>query len=222
MNSSEVMEMLANLGAIITNSHIVLTSGRHTSTYINKDALYLHTEPTSRLCQLMADNLDASQIDVVVGPVVGSVVLCQWIAHHLNAKRSSGEILSLYADKEGVGADKRLFFHRGHENFIRGKNVLVVEDVLVTGGTARKVVELVRRYGGNVVGLSVLCNRGDVRSEDVGGVPVHALAYISLDSWAEEECPLCRQGVPINTEVGQGKAFLAKRQNVNDRSDLTG
>jgi orotate phosphoribosyltransferase len=214
MNDSEIMQILAEFRAIITNSHIVLTSGRHTSTYINKDALYLHPQPTSKLCQIMASNYDANQIDVVVGPVLGGIILAQWVSYHFNTNRSLGETLALYAEKEGIGAEKQLFFNRGYGSLVSEKNVLVVEDVLVTGGSAYKVIELVRGLGGNVVGLSVLCNRGGVRSEDVGGVPIHALANVTFDSWTEEECPLCRQGVPINTEVGKGKAFLAKQQRI--------
>lgn len=212
MNSQDVLQLLTDVQAIIANSHIVLTSGRHTSAYVNKDALYLHPQPTSTCCQLIANAYDARQIDAVVGPVLGGIILAQWVAYHLNVSRSTGETLALYAEKEGSGAEKRLFFSRGYGPLVAGKNVLVVEDVLVTGGSARKVIELVRSQGGKVVGLSALCNRGGVRPEDVGGVPLQALSQISFASWAEEECPLCRQGVPINTEVGKGRAFLTRQR----------
>ena len=204
MNSAEIMQMLADIGAITINSHVVLTSGRHTATYIDKDVLYLHTELTSKLCQAMANNYDADQIDVVVGPVMGGVVICQWVAYHLDTRRSSGEILSINAQREGIGVDKRLFFNSGQEKFISGKNVLVVEDILVTGSTTRKVIELVRSWGGNVVGLGAIVNRGDIEPEDVGGVPIYALAQVGIETWTEVECPLCKQRVPINTEIGWG------------------
>src|SRR5947209_11247159 len=131
-----IMQVFANAGAIITDSHFVYTSGRHSSVYINKDALYLHTETISTLCQLMARPYNADQIDVVVGPVLGGIVLSQWVAHHLNANRSSGETLAIYAEKEGDGPDKRFVFHRGYDRYIAGKNILVVEDVLTSGGSA--------------------------------------------------------------------------------------
>jgi orotate phosphoribosyltransferase len=212
MNDPEIMRIFTEVGAIISDSHVVYSSGRHSSVYINKDALYLHTQVISTLCQLMARPYNADQVDMVVGPVLGGIVLSQWVAHYLNTKRISGETLAVYAEKEDDGPDKTFSFHRGYDKHIPGKNILVVEDVLTTGGSARQVIELVRRHGGNVVGLSALCNRGDVQPEDVGDVPIHTLVTISLETYTEAECPFCQQHIPINTEVGKGRAFLAKQK----------
>src|ERR1700730_8875975 len=100
MNDPAIMQLFADVGAIISYSHFVYSSGRHSSVYINKDALYLHTQTISKLCQLMAlPYNNGDQIDVVVGPVLGGIVLSQWIAHHLNVRRSSGETLAVYAEK---------------------------------------------------------------------------------------------------------------------------
>jgi orotate phosphoribosyltransferase len=211
MNDPKIMHLFADVGAIISNSHFVYTSGRHSSVYINKDAVYVHTETISELCRLLARPFNAHQVDVVVGPVLGGIVLAQWVAHHLNTRRSFGETLAVYAEKGADGVDKQFTFTRGYDKYIAGRNVLVVEDVLTTGGSARQVVELVRQYGGNVLGLSALCNRGQVQSEAVGGVPIRTLISIPLETYSEEECPFCRQNIPINTELGKGKAFLAKR-----------
>ena len=211
MNNDAVMQMLTKVSAVITNTHVVYTSERHGNAYINKDALYTHTKETSELCKLMADQYDADKIDVVIGPIIGGVVLSQWIAYHLNNKRKSGETLSLYAEKEGEGEDKNLVIKRGYDAHIPGKNVLVVEDILTTGGSARKCIEAVQALGGNVVALSALCNRGGITAKDVCNVTIHALTNITMDSWAEKDCPLCKEKVPINTNVGKGKIFLSKR-----------
>ena len=212
MNDPKIMQMFTNVGAIVTDSHFVYSSGRHSSVYVNKDALYLHTGVISTLCQEMARPYDADQIDVVVGPILGGIVLSQWVAHHLNTRRSSGETLAVYAEKEGDGPDKSFLFRRGYDSYIPGKNILVVEDVLTTGGSARQVIELVRKHGGNVIGLSALCNRGSVQPQDVGNVPIHTLITLPLETFAEAECPFCRQHIPVNTELGKGKAFLANQQ----------
>jgi orotate phosphoribosyltransferase len=215
VNDPKILQMFADVGAIISDSHFVYSSGRHSSVYINKDALYLHTETISWLCQLMAQPYDANQVDVVVGPVLGGIVLSQWFAHYLNATRSSGETLAVYAEKGADSAglnDKQFFFSRGYDKYIAGKNILVVEDVLTTGGSARQVIELVRQHDGHVIGLSALCNRGNVKPEDVGNVAIQALVKISLETYAAEACPFCQQQVPINTELGKGKAFLARRE----------
>jgi orotate phosphoribosyltransferase len=212
MNDPKIMQMFADAGAIVSDSHFVYTSGRHSSAYVNKDALYLHPTIISELCRKMAEPYDADQIDVVVGPVIGGVVLSQWVAHHLNQRRSSGETLAVFAEKGSDSVDKQFAFHRGYSDFIADQNVLMVEDVLTTGGSARQVIELVRHHGGNIMGLSALCNRGSVESKDVSGVPIHALVSLTLQTYSADECPLCQQNVPVNTKLGKGRAFLAQQK----------
>jgi orotate phosphoribosyltransferase len=213
MNDPEIMQLFSAAGAIISNSHFVYSSGRHSSVYINKDALYLHTGIIARLCAEMARSYNADEIDAVVGPALGGIVLSQWVTHALNERRTSGETLAVYAEKEGDGPDKTFVFQRGYDKYVADKNILVVEDILTTGGSARQVIEAVRKQGGNVIGLSALCNRGSVQSTDVGNVPLHQLIAITLETFAENECPFCQQGVPINTQLGKGRAFLAKTRN---------
>src|SRR5262249_8655629 len=138
MNEPKIMQMFADAGAVVTDSHFVYTSGRHSSIYINKDALYLRPATISALCELMARPYDHQPIDVVVGPVLGGIVLSQWVAHHLNARVAGRDVLAAYAEKEGEGPTKTFAFHRGYENIISGKNILIVEDLLTTGGSVRK------------------------------------------------------------------------------------
>jgi orotate phosphoribosyltransferase len=212
MNDPKVMQMFADAGAIVSDSHFVYTSGRHSSVYVNKDMLYVHTELISDLCERMAHSYVADQIDVVVGPVLGGIVLAQWVAHHLNMRRSTGETLAIFAEKGSDGVNKQFAFNRGYDQYLAGSTVLIVEDVLTTGGSVRQVVELIRAHGGNILGISALCNRGNVQPEDVSGVPIHALIDITLQTYSEEECPFCKQQIPINTKLGKGKAFLARQQ----------
>ena len=213
MNDPGIMQMFVDAGAIITESHFVYNSGRHSSVYINKDALYLHTGIISQLCQSMAQPYVADEIDVVIGPVLGGIVLSQWTTQALNGKRTAGETLAVYAEKE-QGSDQAFAFYRSYDKYIPGKNILVVEDILTTGGSVRRVIELVRRHGGRVVGVSALCNRGNVQPKDVGDVPINTLITLNLETYAEENCPFCEQHVPINTDVGKGRIFLAKQRTV--------
>ena len=114
----------------------------------------------------------------------------------------------MYADKDG----DNFVIKRGYDKLIAGKNILVVEDVLTTGGSVRKVIEAVRALGGNVIGLGVLCNRGGVTAQDVANALIFALVNVKMDAWSPVDCPLCAQGVPINTNVGKGREFLALKK----------
>jgi orotate phosphoribosyltransferase len=88
--------------------------------------------------------------------------------------------------------------------------VLVVEDILTTGGSARLVVEAVAAAGGTVVGVGALCNRGGVSAQQIGAPVLFSLSTVPMESFAAEECPLCAAGVPVNTRVGKGAAFVAR------------
>lgn len=220
MTEQEVLELLEKVGAVITDSHIVYTSGKHGTAYVNKDAVYPHTWETSLLCQAIADHFANDNVEVVIAPAVGGVILSQWVAYHLcrpsppkfvrDLYPAGRKVLGVYAEKADSG--ETFIIKRGYDKLVAGKRVLVVEDVLTTGGSARKVVEAVRAIGGNVIGLGVLCNRGGITPQDVADVPkLFALINVKLDAYDEVDCPLCAKGIPINTDVGKGREFLARK-----------
>jgi len=209
MNEQEVLQVLGNVGAVIADSHIVYTSGKHGTAYVNKDAVYPHTKETSDLCRAIAKQFADDCVEVVIAPAIGGVILSQWTARHLS-EITGREVLGVYAEKAESGDS--FIIKRGYDKILAGQNVLVVEDVLTTGGSAKKVVEATRTLGGNIVGLGVLCNRGGITPEDVANPPkLFALVDVKLDAWDEVDCPLCTQSVPINTDVGKGKEYLARR-----------
>jgi len=211
VTEQEVQEVMIEAGAIL-QGHFVLASGKHGDTYVNKDAIYPDTGTISRLCWELTYIFGpifqlGTRRRVVIAPAVGGVILSQWVADHLTTLLDR-KVLSLYADK---GDDGGFVIKRGYEEIIPDSDVLVGEDVLTTGKSARQVVEAVRAHGGNVIGVGALCNRGRVTAKDLGGVPkLHALLNIDLESWPEEACPLCQSEIPINTNVGKGKEYLAR------------
>ncbi|MBI3535527.1 MAG: phosphoribosyltransferase [Deltaproteobacteria bacterium] len=203
------IKLLSSVGALIIDSHIVYTSGKHGSAYVNKDAIYPHTELTSNLCKKIAEHFSNKEIEVVIAPVIGGVILSQWVAYHLSQIRHK-EVFGVYAEKLGSGDG--FVIKRGYDKIVNGRNVLVVEDVLNTGGSVKKVVKAVRSIGGKIIGLGAFCNRGGVSHQEVGDVPeIFSLFNIKLDAWEETKCPLCKSGVPINIEVGKGREYLAKK-----------
>lgn len=208
MTEEGALRLLFDAGAVITDSHFVYTSDKHGSAYVNKDTVYPHTKTTSALCRAIAEQFVGDNVDAVIAPAVGGVILSQWVAYHLS-ELTSREVLGVYAEKSEDGGT--FIIKRGYDKLIVGKRVLVVEDVLTTGGSAKKVVEATRAIGGDVVGLGVLCNRGGITAKDVAEVPtLFALTNVPLDAYAEAECPLCADGVPINTNIGKGREFLQK------------
>lgn len=212
MTEQEVLQVLSEVGAVIIDNHIVYTSGKHGTAYVNKDAVYPHTKETSRLCRTIAEQFANDKVETVIAPAIGGVILSQWTAHHLS-EITGREVLGVYAEKVEVENDDGFAIKRGYDKLVVGKNVLVVEDVLTTGGSAKKVIEATRAIGGKVVGLGVLCNRGEITPQDVADVPkLTALVNVKLDAYDEATCPLCEQNIPINTDVGKGREFLERKQ----------
>lgn len=209
---TQIVEILKSVGAVITDSHIVGTSGRHMSVYINKDALYPHVELTSKVGEMFAQKYKDQDIEVVVAPAVGGTILSQWTAYHLS-KFKNKEILSAYTEKDkgtlAGASESEQVFRRGYDKIVAGKKALVIEDLTTTGMSVKKVVEAVKVVGGTVVGVCVMVNRDpDHVNSEMMGVPFSSLGVLKAESFAEEECPLCKAGVPINTSVGHGKKYL--------------
>ena len=120
---NEVIEILTKVGAILPQSHFVGTSGLHMDTYVNKDFLYPHTKETSEVCRLFADKFKDENIEVVVGPALGGIILSQWTAYHLS-EICGKEILGIYTEKSPEGGQ---IYTRGYDSYVKGKRVLVVE-----------------------------------------------------------------------------------------------
>ena len=204
---SAVLELLNSHGAVIQQTHVVYTSGRHGNAYINKDAIYPHTRAISELCRMLATHFNSVEIDVVAAPALGGIALSQWTTHHLNT--ATHEVVAVYAEK---GVDETFEFRRGYDGLLANRRVLVVEDVLTTGTSLKSVIRAVRVHGGEIVGIGAICNRGKVTGPlvDFAG-PIVSLCELELESWDMSDCPLCRRGVPINTSVGKGREFLLTR-----------
>jgi orotate phosphoribosyltransferase len=206
MDQAVLFKQLDDVNAIIRNSHIVYTSGQHGSVYVNKDAVYPYVDTVSDICKEFAHEFDGFCIDCVVGPAMGGIILAQWTASHCVTSQVRAP-LAFFAEKEG----EIFVFRRGYDKLLLGKKVLVVEDILTTGGSVKRLVEAIRKLGGEVIGVAAICNRGGVTAEDLGVPVLYCLLSVDLESWTEEECPLCKAGVPINTEVGKGREYLARK-----------
>lgn len=208
MTEEEVLDVLERVGAFRAG-HFVYTSGRHGDKYINKDALYPFTKETSQLCHAMAELFKDLNVEVVIGPAIGAAILAQWVAHHLTEIKGQN-VSAVYADKDGLGG---FVVRRGYDRIIAGKNTLVVEDLVTTGGSVKKTIEAANSAGAKIVGVTVLANRGGVTPDMIGKAPnFKPLLNVHLESWEEKDCPMCARGVPVSADVGHGKEFLAHKR----------
>lgn len=201
-------EILRARGAILTEGHFVYTSGKHGPAYVNKDAITPYTCDVSDLCGAIAQRCAHKRIEAVLAPAVAGVVLSQWTAFHLT-RLTNVEVLALYAEKAG---NDDFVIKRGFDKLITGKRALIVEDVLNDGKSAARVVAKAKQSGAHVLAVAALCNRGSVTAQQLDAPEMFALIDAPLDKYEANNCPLCQQGVPINTDLGHGREFLVQQK----------
>lgn len=181
---SDVLENLRSSGAL-KEGHFLLSSGRHSDRYVEKFDLLRQPAATSRACEGFADAFRDSSVDVVAGPTTGGIILAFEVARQLG-------VAAAYAERESDGSGRE--FRRG-TTFTPGSRVLVVDDILTTGGSVRETLEALQRHPVEVIGVGILVDRSGGKVEF--GVPLHALAKMQIETWEPEACPLCGEGVPL-------------------------
>lgn len=214
MEEKEVLEIFEKFG-VITTGHFVYTTWKHGSVYLAKQRIYKDMKTTYRLCLAIAKRFSGTPIDVVVGPESGAARLARLTAQCLSNMRGH-KVVNVSATKK---VKNEFALRYADRKKIKGRNVLVVEDILNTYTTVSKVVELVRHEGGFVVGIGAICDRSDPKHrKEIPSQPrTIALARMPLEVWDEEEClrtKLCAKGIPVNTDLGKGKEFLIKKNQV--------
>jgi orotate phosphoribosyltransferase len=207
--STNLLDILQRLGAVLTNDHFVYTSGKHGEVYINKDALYPHTRETSQVGRMLAELILANSLqpEVVVGPALGGIILSQWTAYHLSELLGK-EVLSVYTEKDD---QKNQVFTRNYDQLVAGKKVVVVEDIVTTAGSLKKTLESVRQAQGLVEAAVVMVNRNPEVTDELVGTKFLALANLPAEAWDESEIPDWLRARPINTKVGHGKKYLQSK-----------
>ena len=173
----EVEQALKESGALL-EGHFLLASGRHSQFYIEKFRLLEQPRLTSKLCAEIARRFENDGIETVVGPVTGGIILAFEVARILG-------IRAVYAERAEDGAGFAL--RRGFQ-LKAGEKCLVVEDIVTTGGSAQKVVELVRQNGGKIVGCALLVDRSNGALQ-IDAPRVESLLEMKVESWAPGQEP---------------------------------
>jgi orotate phosphoribosyltransferase len=182
MNENEVLNIFKKAGALL-EGHFLLTSGLHSPVYWEKFRVLQYPESTAQLCSLIARHYKDQKIQVVAGPTTGGVILAFEVAKQLGVR-------SAFAEKEGTSR----VFRRGF-TIKPGERVLIVDDILTTGGSVVEVIKAVNKVSGNIVGIGVMVNRSD--QEIDLGAPLYSCLKSAATTYKPDECPLCAERVPL-------------------------
>ena len=186
MGTDQVIRVFESRAALL-NGHFLLSSGLHSTRYL-QCALVLQDPATAeQLCAALAAQVREDErigpIDVVVAPALGGVIVAHEVARALGVR-------ALFTERQ----DGEMVLRRGFE-IASGERVLVVEDVVTTGGSTREVMAVVADRGGITVAAGSLIDRSG-GAVDLG-VPRHALAVLEVPTYVAGQCPLCQQGIPV-------------------------
>ena len=178
----ELYELLQKTGALL-EGHFVLSSGLHSDAYIQCARLLQHPQLAQAMCERLAARLReiAADVDVVIGPALGGVLVAHEVARALKVR-------ALYAERE----HEALTLRRGFA-LRPGERVFIVEDVVTTGLSARETAAVVKDHGGTVAGYGALICRGEAH----GLSPFVALWQPRPQLYAAATCPMCASDVPL-------------------------
>lgn len=189
LSENEVRAMFVESGAYLSG-HFLLSSGRHSDTYIEKFAALSNPAFTTRMCQELARRFAGQGVETVAGPLTGGMLLAYEVARYLGVR-------FIFPERDnGVMTFRRGFAVRP------GERLLVVEDVVTTGGSLQEVLAAVRERGAEVVGVGALVDRSQGRAGF--RCRFEALWQVDVASYTPEECPLCRAAAPFTKRGSRG------------------
>ena len=184
------IDLFTRSGALL-DGHFQLTSGLHSNQYFQCALVLQHPEYAAILCGQIADYFRDTGLDRVIAPAVGGIVV------GVETGRLLGRPNCFAERKEGVMTLRRGFSLR------KGERVLVVEDVVTTGGSVQEVIDLVRAAGAVPVGVGVIVDRSNGRAS-FGKLPLFACHRQEVVTWKPEDCPLCKEGKTVDKPGSRG------------------
>jgi len=181
LNREEILSIFKETGALL-EGHFILTSGLHSSAYFQCAKVFQYPWHAEKLCRDIADHYRDDQIDVVVSPAIGGIVVGQEIARLLGVR-------SIFTErKEGT-----MMLRRGFE-IKPGEKILVAEDVTTTGGSVKEVINVLKASGAELIGVTAVVDRSGGNA--VFDAPYFSLLQYEVTNHDPKDCPLCESGVP--------------------------
>jgi len=184
IKTEEVMKKFEQAGAI-QKGHFKLTSGVHSDTYIQCAQIMQHPEFMHNLCSELGKKFRGDDIDVIVGPAIGGIIMA-----HVMARVLGPWVRAIFTERE----NGKMTLRRSFE-IKEGEKVIVVEDVTTTGSSVREVIDIIKSRKGKVVGVGVLIDRSGGKVNF--GVKTEKLLTVDIKTYLPEECPLCKKGIPV-------------------------
>lgn len=182
VTSDHVIEMFRRVGALL-EGHFRLTSGLHSSGYLQCALVLQHPREAEACGAALAGRVLSLGARTVLSPALGGIVIGQEVGRGLNVR-------AIFAERQ----DGVLTLRRGF-TLSPGEKVLVVEDVVTTGGSTRETIALARAAGAEVVGAASIIDRSGGRLEI--DVPYVSLAALTVPTYQLEACPMCLAGLPV-------------------------
>ena len=187
MTDKEVLKCYEKTGGVL-KGHFLLTSGRHSDTYMQSAKLFVHPEEAVKIVSALAEKLAPYKPDMIVSPAVGGIILGYELSKQLG-------VTNIFAERE----NGEMTFRRGFA-LEKGMRVIVAEDVVTTGGSVKEVIALCEKLGANVVACASVVDRSNGKVEF--SVPYVPLLSMEVTSWEPDECPLCKAGAPAPYKPG--------------------
>ncbi|MBU0700490.1 orotate phosphoribosyltransferase [bacterium] len=167
----------------LLNGHFALSSGLHSGKYLQCAKILQYPIYATHFGASLAQRFKNQKVDAVIGPAIGGIIIAYEVARALGVR-------ALFAERE----EKEMRLRRGFE-IKKGERIIVVEDVITTGGSVREVVQLVQGVGGEVVGIGALLDRSE--GITIAGIKPAVLSTIKVETYDPQNCPMCKDKMPL-------------------------
>ena len=182
MTTDERLELFKKSGAFL-EGHFLLSSGLHSPQYVEKFRVLEYPEYTEKLCLDIAEFFKNDNIELVIGPMTGGIILAHETAKALKVR-------SMFTER----VDNVMAFRRGF-NFKKGTRILIVEDIVTTGGSIFEVIELIKSLEGEIIGVGYLVDRSGGKVNF--GMKQYPLVNLDIVTYPQDSCPLCKANINL-------------------------
>lgn len=191
MKSKDITEILRETSAIM-EGHFKLTSGMHSPLYVEKFNVLQYPKYTEEISKKMATFFKDKDIETVVGPMTGGILLAHEVGKTLGAR-------SIFTER----VNGKMTFRRDF-SLKKGEKIIIVEDIVTTGGSIKEVIEVVKSYEADIIGIVMIVDRSSNKL-DFDGIPYFSLLKLEVEKYDESICPLCKKNIPLTKRGSTGK-----------------